>query len=253
MKKKILLKSICVVAALIICISCKENELDPTFKGESRALIGGTLAEGAGAKSILFSFSTYNEDVKEIKLNLLVQAMGNLSNKDRTVSLIIDTNSTALENEYIVPTTITIPAGDFKATVPVILKRSERLKTMEIKLALRVVKSDDFLPGPPQEGVVGAGLNPTFEFNYTDVFTKPAFWDAAGSRNMNSTFGVWSITKHRLMVELSGIRDFSAITQRDKYVIQGLCIDFINRYLAENGTPYLNEREEAIGFCNNCL
>lgn len=241
-----------VLMALLVCISCEKNELDPAFKGISRIVIGVASADGARADSILFSFATFGDDVQETDIRLIAQTMGNLSDAPRTFQLEADpVLTTAQPGEYEFPETVTIPPQGFRVTVPVKLMRTERLKETGTKLVLRVVPTSDFEPGPHVPGNL-VNVGPSFNIVWNDQFTKPPGWDMPGITSMR-LLGNWSRVKHQLVVELTGVRDFSALPTITKYWIQSVCLHYLASYNAANpGNPLRNEMGEIIGFCNTC-
>lgn len=230
-----------------LLVSCQENELDPLYKGDSRVVLSGDEEQGARQDSILFSFAIFNEEVQEMDIQVQVQTLGNLSSRAQVVRLEMDPELTsANDSEYSFPETVTIAPGSVTATAPVTIKRVARLKESETKLVVRVVANEDFLPGPHVPGdLVNAG--PSFAIVWNDQFTKPAYWDPAGLQSVRWVWGDWSRTKHQLIVDLTGITDFSELTTAQKYNIQSLGL----AYLVENG-PIKNEFGREIGFCSNC-
>ncbi len=241
------------ITLLLVFVSCQKNELDATYKGVSRIVIAGDPDEGARADSLLFSFSAYQSSVEESVVSIIAQTMGNLSDEPRTFQLKVDASlTTALPEEYQFPETVTIAPQAYQAVVPVTIRRTERIKESNIKLALRVVPTADFEPGPEVPGnLVNAG--PSFAIVWNDQFTKPAIWEQTTGGYL-STLGKWSRVKHQLIVDLTGIRDLSNLTTLQRYTIQAAGLEFLAAYAREHpeNPSYLNEWGQAIGFCRTC-
>lgn len=241
---------------ITVFVSCEDNELDPSYKGDSRIVLSGDAEQGARQDSILFSFATYEENVQETQIRIFAQTMGNLPPMTRTLRIEADPDSTtALPDEYDFPETITVASGAIQLTIPVTIKRTQRLKVQDTKVVLRVVSNEDFLPGPrvPARpgGVVNSG--PSFHIVWNDQLTKPAFWDPVGTQSLRTVWGDWSQVKHQLIVDLTGIRDFSELSTAQKYYIQGVALAHLAAHnAAYPDDPIQNEFDQVIGFCGTC-
>lgn len=235
--------------ALVGIAGCKKNELDPAFKAASGIVIGGDAAEGATSGALVYSFAIAPSSRTKDTVSLVVQVMGNIAGYDRQFKIEIDSAATtALPEEYEFPAEVTMPAGQFRIALPLVLNRVARLKDSAIVLAMKVAPTSDFKVGP------GLGsidiLGPAFTVSWTDVLTKPVNWDAA--TGMIYYLGKWSRVKHRLAIDATGYTEFIGLPVYQQYNVASITLQYLNNLNAASGTPLMNENGEVIKICNQC-
>ncbi len=240
------------LTSVFILPGCKKNEQDASYKGNALIIMGGDANQGAAGDSTLYSFAIWPIDTVSTNINLIVQTTGNLSAAEREFKIEVDAAaSTALAAEYEFPTSFKIPAQGFRVVLPVKIKRSARLTNTQVKLALKIVATKDFAPGPSVPGAVVSG--PTFKIIWNDMLIKPTFWDPSGTNNLQSYFGKWSKVKHQLIIDATGIRNFSGLALSTKYNMQSKSQEFLNNYNAAHpGNPLKDENGVVIAICNGC-
>jgi len=226
--------------------SCDKNELDPSFKADARLLLTVSSDQGAVADSVLFSFAVWSPNLQDTIIMVTAQVMGNLSKVDREFKIAVDPTSTALVSEYSLPSNFSIPANDFKFSFPVTIKRTARLTTEVAKLTLLVVENENFKPGSKVTGTVNSG--PSFNILWADVLTKPTIWDSG----MLFAVGKWSKVKHQLIIDLTGIREYSSTTTAQRFAIASILLDWVNTYNASHpGNPLLDENGDLVRIGSN--
>ncbi len=243
--------------------ACKKNEIDATYKGENQLIIGGDYwANNSARDSVVFSFAEYDLTTTEGFVTINVQISGEVADIDRPFKLAIDTpQSTALPAEFEIPGDLFIPAGQVKTAVPIKVKRTPRLLTEYAMIILKVLPNEHFKPGTltPVNTVIASNLNPivinygpTFKILWTDVLTKPPTWDAAGT-GISFAVGQWSMVKHQLIIDATGIRSFMSLTSPQKYALGSQAAAYLAAYnTAHPGNPLQNENGVIIGICSGC-
>ena len=176
-----------IVTALTALTACSSDE-DFYYQDEPRVRLVGEKTWAAGTDSVTFSFVAYPATTVEMVINVDAQIMGQADSRDRTVNLIVDNDlTTASANQYTVPQTVTVPAGQVKGTFPVVLKRDASLETKSVRLCVKVAESADFKPGVNEENHI------TFIWN--DILSRPNNWDT-----LEPFFGQYSNVKYRFML-----------------------------------------------------
>lgn len=170
-----------------LLFSCSSDE-DFYYQDEPRVRLVGEKTWAAGTDSVTFSFVAYPATFVEMVINVDAQIMGKVDSRDRTVNIVVDNAlTTAASSQYVVPQTVTIPAGQAKGTFPVVLKRDASLETKSVRLCLKVAESGDFKPGVNEENHI------TFIWN--DILSRPNNWDT-----LEPFFGTYSNVKYRFML-----------------------------------------------------
>lgn len=156
--------------------------------------------------SIGYSFFIKSDDLIEETINLIVNAMGPMSDIPRKL-IIRQTNEGAVDaavagTHFVsfdspeVAKEMVMPAGKVQAIIPIIVKRHESMKTKEFRLELTVAENEYFKVGIP--------LQSTFTIKMTSLAIKPATWDAT----WHYTFGVFGTKKMWFIINYVGFSDF---------------------------------------------
>ncbi|MGM9704172.1 MAG: DUF4843 domain-containing protein, partial [Prevotella sp.] len=138
-------------AALMTLASCSSDE-DFFYRDEARIRLVGPEIWTAGSDSLTFSFVTTEAGTTEMAMDVEAQIMGSAADHDRTANIaVVSDKTTATADLYQLPTAVTIPAGQAKATFQVILKRADVLATKSVRLRIAVEPSADFQKGVNEE------------------------------------------------------------------------------------------------------
>lgn len=171
-----------------LCASCSTDE-DFFYQDEARVRLVGERTWAAGTDSVTFSFVAYQSDFVQKEIGVDAQVMGDVADRDRTVNLAVDAGrTTASASQYVVPTSVVVPAGQSKGRFVVTLKRDASLQSKSVRLYVKVVESADFKPGVNEENHIA--------FVWTDVLSKPNNW-----AELEPFFGTYSNVKYRFMLE----------------------------------------------------
>lgn len=190
------IKSIILLLAVIGMFTACENDKF-YYQDEARIRIEGPYEWAVGTDSLIFSFATYPEQVKEQEMEMTLYVMGEATSTDRTAKLAVDANlTTAQDAQYVFPETITIPAGKLEASFIITLKRTEDLSEKTVSLYLKVAKNSDF-----NEGVIEQDH---FCIKWNDILGKPKNWDT----ELFEFFGEFSLVKYRFIINTIGFGEF---------------------------------------------
>lgn len=228
-----------VLTTLLALASCSSDE-DFFYRDEARIRLVGPEIWTAGSDSLTFSFVTTAAGTTEMAMDVEAQVMGPTTDRDRTTNItVVSDKTTASADLYQLPTTVTIPAGQAKATFQVVLKRASVLETKSVRLRIAVEPSADFQKGVNEQDHL------TFIWN--DKISKPKNW-----AELEEFFGAYSDTKYRFMLEnAGGISEFSTDTMTWAE-LQSLKITFqnaLNDYNAAHpGNPLTDENGNLVSF-----
>lgn len=122
-----------------------------------------------------------------------------------------------------------VKAGESHFKVPVVLLRSDKLKTKDVILKVRIKENKNFKNG--------FTMMQTRVISFTDRVSKPAVWDDC---NLDNVFGAYGDIKYQLMIEWSG-KSWS-----DEFILENYNTDkeYFN-YMAQVFAKRLAEENEA--------
>lgn len=164
--------------------------------------------------------------------------MGEATGADRYINLEVDENATtAVAGVDFEMPDLRMPAGAFVKDVPVVLFRTEVMKSKELLIALRLKASDDFNTGLPDKL--------TYRIMVNDMLSKPGNWDSFISSKL---FGAYSLRKYKFIIDVLGIVEFPDNLDADLifYYRQKVKKAYLE-YMQEEG-ELLDENEQPITF-----
>ena len=220
--------------------SCSSTDEDFFYQDQPRVRLVGENIWAAGTDSVMLSFVVFGSDVTEKEIMVDAQIMGEVVDHNRVVNLTADPSlTTADANMYEFPSTVTIPAGESKATFSVKLKRVAILQSKTVRLYIKVAESSDFKPGVNEENHIVMIWN--------DILSRPNNWDS-----LQPYFGEYSDTKYRFMlVNSGGVSEFSTDTMSWAQLMS-FKIRFqnaVNEYNAAHpGSPLTDEYGNLVTF-----
>lgn len=187
---------ILLLAVIGMFTACENDKF--YFQDDARVRIEGPYEWAVGTDSLTFSFAAYPSQVQEQGMEMKLYVMGEAAATDRTAKLAIDrTLTTANDDQYIFPETVTIPAGKLEAPFIVTLKRAD-LTSGTVSLYFRVVETNDFKVGVIEQN--------HFCIKWNDTLSKPKNWDT----ELLEFFGEYSLVKYRFIIDTIGFGEFSA-------------------------------------------
>lgn len=227
-------KIICAVVAIAFALAGCENE-GFYYQDVARVRLEGssmwTIGTESDSMSYNFIYAGLNTSEYEIEITAVI--MGKTTDYDRTVNLkTVTDRTTAIGEQYDLPSTVIIAANEYRVTFPVTLKRTTDLKSNTVRMRFEVVESKDFQPGAPE--------NSSLLIKWNDMVDKPIYWDT----QLAVFFGEYSDTKYRFIIETFGTGDFQDLTWAQKFSYNILLQSALQEYndsrgtlIDENGNP----------------
>jgi hypothetical protein len=234
-------RNIYLFASLLLALltsSCRNDGF--YYQDEARARLEGPYEWAMGADSLNFSFASHPASVVEMPMEMTLYVMGEAADRARTARIeVVADKSSATAADYSLTTDITVPAGAISAPFTVTLRRTAGLQSKSVRLYIRVVADGDF--------AVGVNEQNHFTLVWSDQLSKPRNWDT----QLTEFFGVYSIAKHRFIIDTLGIAEFSTDTmtwgQLQNYRI--LCAAALTAYNAAHpGNPLTDENGQLVSF-----
>lgn len=228
----------------LLLMSCENEEY--LYKAATDTIwLSGDPTQEATADSVLYSFKIYSSDVKEHVLNLIVNLTGEAADHDRPFKLeVVNEETNVAPGDYEIGSTV-LPAGKYKVTVPIKVKRtasSVDLTKKNAKLTLRVAASDGL--------DVGRIERTKYSIVWCDFLIRPSSWDA-----IEYYIGPFSQARFKFIIDFTGYTDFTEFDMDYNRIIgfQGLLLKLLNQYNTdpanagrEEGWPYLNDNGEPL-------
>ena len=228
---------ILLLAVIGMFTACENDKF--YFQDDARVRIEGPYEWAVGTDSLTFSFAAYPSQVQEQGMEMKLYVMGEAAATDRTAKLAIDrTLTTANDDQYVFPETVTIPAGKLEAPFIVTLKRAD-LTSGTVSLYFRVVETNDFKVGVIEQN--------HFCIKWNDTLSKPKNWDT----ELLEFFGEYSLVKYRFIIDTIGFGEFSATSMSwseltNYKIIMKTALDEYND--AHPGAPLTDENGQLVTF-----
>lgn len=185
-----------------------ENER-PLYDGEDAGVSGIYFQYSAVTEngvniwqdSMLFTFQALPPDIKEYTLYIPVKLFGFVANYPRTFKARV-CGGTAIEGEDFQPLAgeYVFPAEMAGTTLPVVLKRTDKLFKNKISIELELLENENFSLLMPEITSVRDTLDATrFKVVYSEIITQPFYWLSA-----KRYFGNFSVKKINFLNGLMG-------------------------------------------------
>lgn len=196
MKNTILLAALGIMATVLW--GCKNDGF--YYRDIPRIRMEAPYIWSLGTDSLEYSFLTSPISVTQYDMEITLHIMGEATAYDRTANITVDqSRTTATAQQYSLPTTITIPAGKYKATFNVTIQRTADLQTEGVRLGIRLLDSDDFSVGVIEQA--------RMLLKWNDMMSRPTNW-----ASLQEFFGDFSLVKYRFMINTTGVLEFSVDT-----------------------------------------
>lgn len=231
------IKSMILLLAVIGMFAACENDKF-YYQDEARVRIEGPYEWAVGTDSLNFSFAVYPSSVQEQEMKMILYVMGEAASTDRTAKLEVDASrTTASAAQYILPETVTVPAGKLEVPFIITLKRSENLTSQTVSLYLRVAESNDFKIGVVEQN--------HFCLKWNDVLGKPKNWDT----ELTEFFGEYSYVKYRFIIDTIGFGEFgNGMTWSELMNYQIIMKTALDEYNASPAGPLKDENGQLVEF-----
>lgn len=221
------------VLLISIFYACQEND---KLTYTSKASIYFQLTEDHGRDhldSMSYSFATGTKTIDTFDMN--VKIIGQVVDYDRYFNVeIIPELTTAVQGDHFqaLENTYTISAGEIVGSVPVVMLNTDTiLRDSTLRIAIRIVESDDFKVGVKEKAEA--------KLLFSDMLTKPSTW-----ARLKYFFGDYNRTKHKVFIQEYGI-DFPE-NVREIYSAYGLWKAYgalLSDYFKDNYPVYDEDNE----------
>ncbi len=190
-------------------MSCSQNEtMDYALDG--RVYFNETYVENALeriAHEQNYSFALKNSSLMQDTMKVTVQLMGNVVNYDRSFAAVaVADSTTAKESVHYEILPGVMPAGEYKAQLKVLIKRTPDTTDHSVTLLLRLADTEDLHTGNADAQ--------TFRLTWGDMLLKPANWPYY--------FGTYSVNKYRFAIDVLGLTDWPQATRFQDDAIEGV-------------------------------
>lgn len=231
------IKSMILLLVVIGMFAACENDKF-YYQDEARVRIEGPYEWAVGTDSLNFSFAVYPSSVQEQEMKMILYVMGEAASTDRTAKLEVDASrTTASAAQYILPETVTVPAGKLEVPFIITLKRSEDLTSQTVSLYLRVAESNDFKIGVVEQN--------HFCLKWNDILGKPKNWDT----ELTEFFGEYSYVKYRFIIDTIGFGEFgNGMTWSELMNYQIIMKTALDEYNASPAGPLKDENGQLVEF-----
>lgn len=223
--------------------SCKKSSLI-MYQDDPRVYF---YKYGRASNQDILPYSFAFKDVNIVKdtVYLQLRIMGDTTNYDREVNIMVDDSSTAVENEDFAFGPKIIHAGLFADSIPVYLFKTPKMDTSVLNLNMTIGESKDFKPGYVDNGwdLTATGSRLNFAITITNQLQKPTIWD----NQLVRYFGTYSRVKFQFIIVVSGISDWSSAPYPATltFVVQQVKAELL-QYQADNGHPLLDENGNEV-------
>ena len=202
MKRKI--AYILKISSLLWMASC-QMDLTPYSESVDRldfVYEAGDWAEEEADSTINYTFAYLPQNWTVDTIWLEVETIGYVKDYDRSVTLkqipaggidaeagvhYIAFSDGSISNHYV------IPAGQVRASMPIVLKRDPSLQNATVRLKIAIEENQYFQPGTENRQ--------TKVIVFSDVLLPLRRWAVDGDPNILNYFGEYGLVKHRFMIE----------------------------------------------------
>lgn len=231
-------------AAVLMLTGCSQKEIEG-WVGTDYARIVGPSVWTLDTDSMEYSFASYPASVTTFTVDASVWIEGANADYDRTVFLKVDGGTTAPAAAYSVPASVTVPAGQGRVSLPIVLNRISDLARQ--KYVLQVSLDDS-------QGQLKSGVKQwqTLTIKFSDILSRPKNWN-----DLEEFFGAtYSDTKYRFIIDTLGFGSFTyleagGMSWGEMWNYHLLVVDALNKYNeAHSGHPLTDELGQLISFDN---
>lgn len=235
------------IILIVSFVACKKDNIE-TFNGNNGITfyVNGNESD---SMSYSFAYSLVEKQRDTIYLNLRI--LGAPTDHPRLVKVVAGPGSTARKDiDYQLPEFL-LPAGAITAKYPVILLNSPELKSNTFRLVATLAESKDFVIGALGEergsvanNEVGTKSIDKIKVDISSQFLMPTYWP-----DVESSFGTFSVTKFKFMIQVTGLTNFSyeAIGDDGIYNLPVKLSNALAAYESVNG-PLIDESGNRVTF-----
>lgn len=230
-----------VLLSLAMLMSCAKDEI-MLFEGQDAMSIYVGQYE---ADSTVYSFAYSLPDLTKDTVFIKIRVQGAAKAVDRKVEMTAVAGSTAVEGQdYILPEFI-FPADSVEALYPVVLLRSEALKSETKTLLVAIKANSDFESGALGQERGNSYSIASYKIRFNDYLVKPTYWNEL---ELYYGIGAFSAVKLQFMLTVYGSNnDFGTLSTGEKLNMRLRLKAALTEYELENG-PLMDENNQRITF-----
>jgi hypothetical protein len=180
------------LASILLLTACKKNDI-AIYQQDARVYfrIPGQFDPTVSRDSLMYSFPFHPKATELDTIWFEANIMGSPASTDREFAFRVDTaGTTAKENIDYKFLSKVVPAGAFKANIPIVIYKTAAIKTTPVRLQLSVIENQNFK--------VGYARYSKAVFVWANKFLKPDNWD---NSNYNLAFGAFSQVRTQFILD----------------------------------------------------
>lgn len=154
----------------------------------------GISALNISVKDTVYSFAVKPSSLNQDTFPLYIDLVGEMKDYVRTFQLRATAESNLSEEHYQLPE-LTLAAGRVSDTLGLLLFKKSGLEDTTFLLELELIPNENFR----------AGVSRKIRLHVGNKLVKPGNWET----NMSFLFGVYSEVKHALIIDATGVYDYS--------------------------------------------
>jgi hypothetical protein len=174
-----------------------------------------------------------------------MRVQGAATDYERTVSVKAAQGTNAREGVDYLLKDAKLPAGALTIDYPVILINSPGMLTNVYRLVVEAAPNKDFTAGALGSEITGETVAiKAIKIDISNTILRPTYWD-----QVQGTFGAFSVTKFKFMIQVTGLTDFSqdALGVDGIYNLPVKLQNALEEYEAANG-PLIDENGDQVTF-----
>ncbi|MBP5277641.1 MAG: DUF4843 domain-containing protein [Prevotella sp.] len=200
-----------IIPLLLVCMFCSCKEEHVQLYDTDNNEVYFTYESRGQRDSVNYTFFTAGDKITQDTVWVKISLLGSPSDKDRPIELRQVNSGTpdaAVEGKHYLSFTtqemnryLIIPKGEVTARVPVVLYRTDDLKSSNKRLEFTILENSYFR--------TGIDSRDKFVITTTDKAVKPNNWD----QDWYMYFGIWGSEKMRFIISVTGYNDWDTRLQ----------------------------------------
>lgn len=187
MKSNIVVLYVFFLSLIVFLFAACRKSKDLMYKNDPEIYFSGSTPSAVG-DSLPYTFVVRPDTVMQDTAFLYFRISGFAADKDRAVEIQVDKSTTAKAGIHFKLDPVVVKAGEYTATLPVILYRTADMKNNQFVINVKIRTSEDF------DTSFGRG---SYHVYVTDQLLKPGDWETF-------IYGTYSKVKHEFMVSRLG-------------------------------------------------
>lgn len=220
--KRQIIKSACAwccaaMSAVLLAGSCAKSDI-PTYDSKNKLWFTAKDKDEKVVDNIVKSFSHF-PGAETLEVPFEINLIGRIPDQDMAYRVVVvDSLTTALASEYVLPEIPVFRAGQVVDTLWVKLVKSPRMDALEVKLTLYVAENENFANGYYNRQSVVVAFN--------NITTRPDWWTQTIEK---AYLGTYSKEKFDAFYFYTGLNTIEGLSSSE---LRSILLDF-KAYIAE--------------------